>query len=222
MVIATVQVADVGAMGVLRSVIRRPKPSATPGLRWADAGLLAPLAMAGPPPVRRAGLFAFWDDDASFDRFLAEDPLAERFAGGFHARLQPRRAYGSWPGLPPDLPTSRAVNEEGPVVVFTLGRLRISQTVRFLRASRPAERTARENEGLLWGSAAVRPPFVATVTLWRDAEATVAYAYGREQPAHSEAIAAQRRKDFHRQSAFIRFAPIRLEGTLRGTNPYTA
>jgi hypothetical protein len=175
--------------------------------------------MAGPPPIRRAGLFAFWDDEAAFDRFLDESPLAEPFAAGFSARLRPIRAYGSWPGLPPDVPGSRAVNDEGPVVVFTLGRLRISQIIRFLRASRPAERAALDNDGLVWGSAAVRPPFVATVTLWRDAAATVAYAYGREQAAHSDAIAEQRRKDFHRQSAFIRFAPTRLEGSLTGKNP---
>ena len=107
------------------------------------------------------------------------------------------------------------------MVVFTLGRLRISQTVRFLRASRPAERAALANDGMLWGSAAVRPPFVATVSLWRDDEATKAYAYGGEQPAHSDAIRAQQRKDFHKTSAFIRFASTHVEGALGGTNPLT-
>jgi heme-degrading monooxygenase HmoA len=219
--IATVQVADVGAVGALRSMARRPKPQRTPGLRWADAALFAPLALAGPPPVGRAGLFAFWDDEAAFDRFIAEDALAARFAGGLEARLRPLRAYGTWPGLPPDVPGSRTPEDDGqPVVVFTLGRLRISQTIRFLRASRPAERLARAHDGMLWGSAALRPPFVATVSMWRDAAATVDYAYGREQPAHSEAIRAQRRKDFHRQSAFIRFLPIRLDGSLAGKNPF--
>ena len=51
---------------------------------------------------------------------------------------------------------------------------------------------------------------------------TAAFAYGRQPPAHSDAISAQQRKDFHRQSAFIRFAPTRLEGTLRGSNPLVA
>jgi hypothetical protein len=166
-------------------------------------------------------MIAFWDDDDAIDRFLASEP-GQRFSGGLCARLRPLRAHGSWPGLPADVPASRAVPHDGPVVVLTLGRLRISQTVRFVRASRPAERTAAAHDGLIWGSAAVRPPFVATMSIWQSAEATAGYAYGRQEPAHSEAIAAQQRKDFHRQSAFIRFAPTRLEGTLGGSNPLVA
>jgi len=220
--IATVQLADLGPAGTFRGVMRRPKPSDTPGLRSAEVAVFAPLALSGPPPISRAGLIAFWDDDDAFDRFLDNDPIGQRFAGGFQTRLKPLRAYGSWPGLPTDVASSRAIEHDGPVVVLTLGRLRISQTVRFLRASRPAERAAVANDGMIWGSAAARPPFVATVSIWRDAQVTAAYAYGRQQPAHSEAIREQQRKDFHRQSAFIRFAPTRLEGTLSGSNPLAA
>lgn len=220
--IATVQIADLGPAATLRSIKRRPKPSTTPGLRSANVAVFAPLAASGPPPIKRAGLIAFWDDEGAFDRFLERDPIATRFAGGFQARLQPLRAFGTWPGLPTDIPSSRAVPHDGPVVVLTLGRLRISQTIRFLRTSRPAERAAVGHEGMIWGSAAARPPFVATVSIWQDSQATAAYAYGRQEPAHSEAITAQQRKDFHRESAFIRFAPTRLEGSLAGTNPLPA
>lgn len=220
--IATVQLVDLGPLDTLRSVTRRPKPVDTPGLRSAEVALFAPLALAGSPPVRRAGLIALWDDEEAFERFLHDHPIAQRFAGGFEARLEPLRAYGSWPGLPATVPSSRAVPNDGPVVVLTLGRLRLSQTVRFLRASGPAERAAVEHDGMVWGSAATRPPFVATVSIWRDAQATAAYAYGHHQPAHREAIAEQQRTDFHRQSAFIRFAPISLEGGLTGANPLTA
>jgi hypothetical protein len=220
--IATVQLADLGPAGALRAIVRRPKLSDTPGLKAAEVAVFAPLAVSGPPPIRRAGLIAFWDDDDGFDRFVDNDPIGQRFSGGFQARLRPLRAHGSWPGLPADVPTSRAVPHDGPVVVLTLGRLRISQAVRFLRTSRPAERAAAAHDGMIWGSAAVRPPFVATMSIWEDAQVTAAFAYGRQQAAHSDAIRAQERKDFHRQSAFIRFAPTRLEGTLRGSNPLVA
>jgi hypothetical protein len=220
--IATVQLADLGPVGALRAVMRRPRLDDTPGLRSAEVAVFAPLALSRPPPVSRAGLIAFWDSDDAFDRFLDRDPIGKRFAGGFQARLRPLRAHGSWPGLPSDLPTTRAVQHDGRAVVLTLGRLRISQAVRFLRTSRPAERAALASDGMIWGTAAVRPPFVATVSIWQDARVTAAYAYGRQQPAHSDAIREQERKDFHRQSAFIRFAPIRLEGNLGGTNPLVA
>lgn len=220
--IATVQLADLGPAGTVRALMRRPKPSDTRGLRMAEVAVFAPLALSGPPPIRRAGLIAFWNDDDAFDRFLDDDPVGQRYSGGFQARLRPLRAHGSWPGLPADVSTSRAVQHDGPVVVLTLGRLRISQAVRFLRTSRPAERAAAAHDGMIWGSAAARPPFVATVSIWQNAQLTATYAYGRQQPAHSDAISAQQRKDFHRQSAFIRFAPTQLEGTLRGSNPLAA
>jgi heme-degrading monooxygenase HmoA len=219
---ATVQVVDLDPIHTLRALGRRPKPGDTPGLRMAEAAVFAPLAPSGPPPIRRAGLIAFWDSEEAFDEFLDDDPIAERFTGGVQARLRPLRAYGSWPGLPEDVPVSRAVRSDGPVVVLTLGRLRIPQAVRFLRTSRPAERAAAAHPGLVWGSAAARPPFVATVSVWRNAQVTAAYAYGHQQPAHSDAIAAQQRKDFHHESAFVRFSVTRLEGALSGSNPLVA
>jgi hypothetical protein len=221
-VIATVQVVDLGLAGALRAVARPPKPTEVGGLRSAQVALFVPLAMSRLPSLGRAGLIAFWDDDDAADRFIATDPIGRRLSGGLHARLQPLRAHGSWPGLPAEVPTSHDVAHDGPVVVATLGRLRISQTRRFLRTSRPAERTASSHDGMIWGSAAARPPFVATVSIWEDADAAQGYAYGSEQPAHRQAIAEQRRKDFHRESAFIRFAPTRLEGTLGGSNPLEA
>lgn len=220
--IATVQVADLGPIGTLRRVLRRPTPGDAPGLRSAEVAMFTPLASSRPPSVSRAGLIAFWDDEDAFDRFVDGNPIGERFAGGFQARLRPLRSYGSWPGLSADISTSRAVQHNGPVVVLTLARLRVSQAVRFVRASRPAERAVVAHDGMIWASAAVRPPFLATVSIWRDSQATAEYAYGHQQPAHRDAVSEQQRKDFHRQSAFIRFAPTRLDGTLAGTNPLVA
>jgi len=219
--IATVDVSDLGTTRTLRTIMS-PPPREVLGLRWAQTAMLAPLAIRRPPSLRRAGLIAFWDDETSAQQFRADHPFAHRFANGFHATLRPLRAFGSWPGLPADLPSSRSVEYHGPVVVITLGRVRSSQVIRFFRASRPAERSALHADGLLWGTAAARPPFVATVTMWADSRATLAYAYGTRQPEHSNAITAQRRKDFHRQSAFVRFEPLSAAGTLDGTHPLTA
>ena len=221
--IATVHVVDAGPVDTIRALAHRPKAANVPGLLTAEVALLVPLAMSGPPPIRRAGLIAFWDDDeAAIDRFFENHAIGRRFSGGFHARLRPLRAFGQWLGLPADIPDSRAVPHEGPVVVLTLGRLRISQGVRFLRTSRAAERSAVEHDGMVWGTAAARPPFVATISLWQSGQAAAAYAYGHQNPAHRDAIAEQQRKDFHRASAFIRFAPLHVEGSLDGSNPLAA
>jgi hypothetical protein len=110
-------------------------------------------------------------------------------------------------------------HHDAPVIVITLGRLRLTQTFRFLRASRPAERAAINAEGFLWGTAATRPPFVATVSAWSSDKTAAAYAYADSNAGHPRAITQQRRKDFHRESAFVRYAVTSSTGRLPGAPP---
>jgi hypothetical protein len=218
--IATVDVADIGRWSLMQAIRRRPAPGDVPGLRWLDIAPAAALASKKPPGFRRAVLLAMWDDEASAHAFADTHPLAQRFAGnGFHAVLRPLRAFGSWPGLPAEVSRNRVTRHDAPVIVTTLGRLRLTQTFRFLRASRPAERAAINAEGFLWGTAAARPPFVATVSAWSSDEAAAAYAYADSNAGHPRAIAQQRRKDFHRESAFVRYAVISSNGRLPGAPP---
>lgn len=215
--IATVDVADIGVLPTLRTLWDRPKPGGVPGLEWLDVGPAVPLAAKRPPGLRRAVLFAMWEDERAAAAFADTDPLAERFArAGFHAVLRPLRAFGTWPGLPDAVPRSRLTKHDGPVIVTTLGRLRMSQTLRFLRASRPAERSAVRADGFVWGTAAARPPFMSTLSVWSSDEAAAAYAYADAHAGHPQAIARQRRKDFHHESAFIRYAIVSTTGTLPG------
>jgi heme-degrading monooxygenase HmoA len=218
--IATIDVADLGALSTLRALRRRPTPTDVPGLRWLDVAPAVPLASKRPPGLRRAVLFAMWEDETAAAAFADRSPFAERFAhDGFHAVMRPLRAFGTWRGLPDEVPRARVTQHDGPVIVTTLGRLRMSQTLRFLRASRPAERAAIQADGLVWGTAAARPPFVATVSVWSSDEAAAAYAYADAHAGHPRAIARQRRKDFHHESAFVRYAVISSTGTLPGGPP---
>ena len=215
--IATIDIADIGTRSTLRALRRRPTPTDVPGLRWLDVAPAAPLASRRPPGLRRAVLFAMWDDESAAAAFADSHPLAQRFAHNcFHAVLRPLRAFGTWPGLPDTVPRTRVTNHDGPVLVTTLGRLRFSQTIRFFRASRPAERAAIEADGFLWGTAAARPPFLSTVSVWSSDEAAAAYAFTDAHAGHPRAIAQQRRKDFHHESAFIRYAMVSTSGTLPG------
>ena len=61
---------------------------------------------------------------------------------------------------------------------------------------------------------------MATVSMWESAEASAAYAFNAPG-GHPSAIDAQRRKDFHHESAFIRFNPIEIRGTLDDPNPFS-
>jgi hypothetical protein len=215
MSVASVHVADVGLVRAVRS-LRGPRGVA--GLRHADAAIAAPLStrpreLPKPKPGRLA-LVAFWDDHAALDAFVAEHPYARHLAGGWRARLEPLRAFGSWPGLDADVRRDRATPEhDGAALVTTLGRLRLPQTRRFLRTSRPAEIAAQQSDGFLWGTALARPPFVATVSVWESAAALSVYAYGKREPAHPAAIDEDRARPFHHQSAFVRFRIVDEVGT---------
>jgi hypothetical protein len=216
--IASVHVSDVGTA---RAVAMLRGPGRVPGLLSANAAIAAPLRTGSlPKPMPgRIALVAFWQDHAALDAFLAQDTYARRLDGGWWARLELVRAHGTWPGLPDDVERSRASNEEGPAVVLTLGRLRLRHVRPFLRASQPAEVAALKAPGFRWGTGLARPPFVSTLSLWESGEAAASYAYGSQPDAHVQAIGADRKIDFHRQSAFVRFRPVEVGGQLGGRNP---
>lgn len=218
--IASVHVADVGFPAALKVLRRAPTAEEVPGLRHADVALVAPLGGSAlpSPQLGRVALVAFWDDDEALDGFLVRAPLARRLAGGWHVRLEPLRAFGSWPGLPPETPRARTVTEDGPAAVLTLGRFKWARAVPFLRESRKAELAVVDAPGLAWATGMARPPFVATCSLWESGHAAAEYAYGQTRAAHPNAIGADRIKPFHHQSAFIRFRPYASEGQLDGRN----
>ena len=105
LMIATVDIADLGVRRTLLSLRHRPAPTKIPGLRWLDTAAAVPLASKHPPGFRRSVMIAFWDDEDAAATFMREHPLGKRFAeNGFHAVLRPIRAYGAWPGLPDEVP----------------------------------------------------------------------------------------------------------------------
>lgn len=221
--ITSIHVADLGARSALTLLLGAPRSSSTPGLRRAVVAVCAPLSSSVIPSPQpgRVGLIAFWDDEGALDRFLEHDPRAERWADGWRVSLEPVRMWGRWPGVPDDIPRDRTVEHDGPAVVLTLGRLRSTQLVRFLRTSAHAQRAVIGAPGLTWGTGLARPPFVATCSLWDSTAALATYAYGRGEPAHADAIQADQNKPFHHESAFIRFRPVSSHGSLGGRNPLT-
>jgi hypothetical protein len=169
--IASFHLADVGRLTGLRLLGRATLPELAPGLRYSALTAASPLSATRlpRPDPGRVGLIAAWDDDAALDRFLADHPLAQALRGGWHARLQPTHIFGAFPpleglagGAPP------AMDGEEPAAALTIGRLRLSQAPRFLKASAAAERLAVRDPSMLRGTGLARPPgLVATFSLWR-------------------------------------------------------
>ena len=215
--ITSVQIADVGVARALRTLVRPPKPGRVPGLVHCDVGLAAPLGgSARPSPdLRRIVVVTHWADEDSLDAYeLPEE--------GWRARLRPLRRFGSWPGIPDDVPTKRATAYTGPSVVLTLGRVRLRRVRQFIKTSTIAEAAVGSAPGGVWATGFAKPPFVATCSLWESTEALAAYAYGVPGGPHPQAIAADRANPFHRRSAFVRFEPVSITGSLDGRNPLPA
>lgn len=224
--ILSVHIADVGARTAAMLILRRPDLTQPPGLFHSEMMLAAPLSeqLLPAPQLGRVGLIAAWREDAALDRFLASHPLAARLASGWHARLQPLRVYGSWPGLA-GLPSREvAVAEAEPVAVLTLGRLRLRRSLAFLRASSRAEAQALAEPALLAATGLARPhrAVVCTFSLWRSALEMSDYARGRLDGAHPTAVAAHRDRPFHHESAFIRLRPYASGGSWDGREPLAA
>jgi hypothetical protein len=211
-VIVSIDIADLGVRRGLRALARRPRPAQVDGLRYAETVFTAPLGagLLPRPNLGTVALIAAWDDDAALDRF-ARHPLAEALAAGWQARMAPLRVSGEWPqmtGLPDrQLP----VDDDEPVAVLTLGRLKPWRLRPFLRAAAPAEADVVAEPGLLASAGFGRPPLVSTFSLWRTAAAMRDYAY-RTGGSHRAAVATDSDRAFHRESAFIRFRPYAVRG----------
>jgi len=222
--IVSVHIADIGWLRAPRVLLKRPRTASVPGLTYAEPVTTAPITsrMLPRPSPGRVGLIAAWEDDSAIDGFLAEHPLAQRLAPGWRVRLQPLRVFGSWAGMP-DLPSRElAVEDDEPVVVLTLGRLRLSRALPFLRSAAAAERAAINDRAMVASTGLARPPhLVSTFSVWRDAAAMRRYAFS-QSGAHQAAVKADRRRPYHHESAFIRFRPYASEGTWDGCDPLAA
>jgi hypothetical protein len=224
--IASIQIADVGAFAGARLLRAQPSRKTTTGLRYAALMATAPLdgtRLPRPTPSRIA-LFSAWESERALDAFLAAHPLAIALSrDGWRARLQPTHLYGAWPELDGIAGHEPAMADEEPAAVLTLGRLRISQAPRFLKASAAAERLAVSDPAMLRGTGLARPPaLVATFSLWSRTDAMRGYASGRAGGEHRDAVKAHTTRPFHHQSAFFRFRPYDSAGTWEGSDPLSA
>ena len=219
MTVVSVHIADVGLRKSL-GLIRHPRPASIPGLLQANAGVAAKF---GTTPARpspgRVGLIAFWRDEAALKDFEATHPLAAALGGGLVVHARPLRVHGAWPGIGDDVPKQRNVDHDGPVLVLTLAKTKLSRFVSFFRASQPAEKAVATAPGNVFSSAVLRPPFISSVSLWESSASAMDYAYSGHQTGNPEAIAAARVKPFHHQQAFIRLAITEARGSLGGRNP---
>ena len=186
-----------------------------PGLLAGEVVLVSPLTerLLPRPDRHRIAAFAFWADEDALERFQVQHELGALLATGWQMRMQPARIVGSWRGLESlsDHPVEMAMDE--PAAALTLGRVRPSQLIRFLRASARAERDALSSGAMLASSGLARPPrLVSTFSIWRDLAAMRSYIDGSGADGHRRAVRSHAERPFHSESAFVRLRPLSISG----------
>jgi hypothetical protein len=162
--------------------------------------------------VGRVGLFAWWQSEAALNDFL-QSSQSSALAKGWHVRMRLYRRWGEVSEIREAVVDPELAEAGAPVVAVTLARLKLSQTLRFVRWGRPVERQVRDHPGQTMALAAFRPfGTFSTFSIWKNEGEMVAMVQGRYKDAQSEshrlAMAERTRKDFHTEFSTMRFAPI--------------
>jgi len=191
-----------------------------PGLRHAEC--LFPMkmghAVAGPGRYqpRLLVFFAFWNDEASLERFMESPPYRVFERDGWHIRMRFYRRWGHYKGIDEATTYSELANPEGPVVGVTFARLKLTQAFRFAKWGKPVETQVRDHPGVIRAAVAYRPlGTFSTFSIWRSEQDMVGMVRGREErdgASHRDAMKERARKDFHYQFTTMRLVPLSEHG----------
>ncbi len=212
--IASLHIREARPSDALRALLKG-RLSRVPGVIAGDVVVVARFSehLLPRPDRHRIGAFAFWSDEDALDRFLEDHEAGQLLAGGWQMRMQPTRLVGSWPGLGTLAGHEFPMDMDEPAAGLTLGQLRPSQLVRFLKASARAERDALSDGAMLASSGLARPPgLVATFSIWQSLAALRGYIGGAGADGHRRAVQGHAATPFHHESAFLRMRPLSVSG----------
>lgn len=229
MEIFSFHLADCGRLASLGALVRPPNASIVAGLRHAEC--MVPMTLGSPVllPTRyhpgQLAMFARWQGESAIDDFLASTGIGSRLAAGWHVRMEFVRRWGRISALV-DLPLEVGNHDEmRPVIAVTLARLRLSQTLRFIRWGKPVEQQVRDNPATTLALAATRPlRTLSTFSIWKTQKAMTDMVHGLGDgelaQRHVRAMEERNRRDFHHEFTTLRFRPLSEHGQWRGQTRY--
>lgn len=189
-----------------------------PGLRFAKAlgsGHRGGFGLR--PSLRRQGLFALFDSEASADAFIDASPLVQAYRAHAAelciAKLRATSSRGSWSGQGIDVTAAPA--SSGLVASLTRASIRPHKVLAFWRRSPGAEIALAQAKGCLLAMGLGEAPLLrqATFSVWQCQAAMDAYA---RSGAHLAAIRAAQGQGHFSESMFVRFALLQLSGRWNG------
>lgn len=190
-----------------------------PGLRFARAmGSGRDGGFGLSPSLRYQGLMAFFDQAEQALAFAEQAPAVrrrlDRCDEGLVAVLAATSVRGSWDGhrLRAVAPAATAGQ---PVAALTRATVRPLQAARFWRQTPDSERALAAAPGCSLAAGLGEAPVLrqATFSLWDDTDAMTAYA---RQGAHGSAARQALGEGWFSEWMFVRFVPLRLQGSWHG------
>ncbi|MCX6123587.1 MAG: hypothetical protein NTV34_02380 [Proteobacteria bacterium] len=171
--------------------------------------------------ISTLALIAWWQDEHALDRFL--DIQSNKFItkDGWHVRLKKYRFWGRVKEIGDCYTHSEQPKPNTPVVGITLARLKLSQTLRFIKWGKPVELQVRDHPGKLLGLAAMRPlNTFSTFSIWKNEAEMINMVQGalkeRDGAEHRVAMQERKKKDFHHEFMTMRLIPTREVGAWSG------
>jgi len=207
--------------GLLSTVpLERLRLRRQPGMAWGrHLGTSAAGRTSGVDP-RRWAWFCTWDDEMAAGRF--HDDLRRRLRPAEVATvfLRLEQARGAWDGHELAGPDWAVAGRplEGPLVVLTRARVRVSRWRRFAAAIPPVDVDLAAAAGRLRSVGVGEWPVLvqATISIWQDAQAMTAFA---ATDAHRTAVRRTADERWYAEDLFARFSVERAEGTWDGASP---
>jgi hypothetical protein len=211
-----------GVQAMARLATDRPRLAKVDGLVWYR--LLGTGRGGATTPgvdLRRTALFALWQDEPSLERFLAEHPIARRWAQAEEAygvRLRSLGGHGTWAGHDV-LGAMEAGEGAGNVAVLTRAVVRRAHWRTFAGATHPVDASLHDADGLLAVCGIGEAPLgrQATFSLWRSWADASAFAYAGA--AHRDVVGRTRAEGWYGEELFARFQPYGSTGTWDGVDP---
>jgi quinol monooxygenase YgiN len=166
--------------------------------------------------LRQLAVFAEWESESALEAYLASNHFGQSLSKGWYLRLRFQRRWGQFSGFGTHQETYEP-EMDAPVVAVTIARLKLSQTLRFIRWGKPVEELVRDHPGTTLALAAMRPPRTfSTFSVWRSLREMTEMVQGHgttpDANRHAKAMMERKRKDFHHEFTTFRFQTISEHG----------
>jgi spheroidene monooxygenase len=163
------------------------------------------------------GLFLVFDDEAHARQFITASPVLGEWRR--HAReccvalLRACASKGSWDGA--RMSVTAEPPDTGPILALTRAAILARHAWSFWRLAPPAEVALKTAAGCVMAIGLGEAPVLrqATFSLWQNAAAMDAYA---RSGAHQQAIRTAYAGGYFKESMFLRFVPLAIDGTWQG------